>query len=90
MSVTLAFTERAAHDITDAFDWYEAQRSGLADVFLLANRDCHFVVVNGGTREPSGGGTERSRLPAASNAAVRKRPGCRMRIQQATTLARLT
>ncbi len=38
MSVTLAFTERATRDITDAFEWYEAQRFGLGDDFVIALR----------------------------------------------------
>ena len=33
MTYTLAFTERAAVDIINAFEWYETQRSGLGDEF---------------------------------------------------------
>ena len=36
MTRTLAFTGRATTDITDAFEWYERQRSGLGDEFLGA------------------------------------------------------
>jgi plasmid stabilization system protein ParE len=36
MTYALAFTERAAIDIINAFEWYDAQRSGLGDEFRNA------------------------------------------------------
>jgi plasmid stabilization system protein ParE len=36
MTYALAFTERAAADIINAFEWYDRQRSGLGDEFLDA------------------------------------------------------
>ena len=36
MTYSLAFTERAATDIINAFEWYEAQRSGLGDEVIAA------------------------------------------------------
>ncbi len=53
MTYTLAFTERATADITDAFEWYEAQRFGLGDDFRLAlNRTFELVqqMRNAGPR----------------------------------------
>jgi plasmid stabilization system protein ParE len=36
MTRTLAFTGRATTDITDAFEWYSRQRSGLGEEFRAA------------------------------------------------------
>jgi plasmid stabilization system protein ParE len=36
MTRTLAFTGRATTDITDAFEWYARQRSGLGEEFRAA------------------------------------------------------
>ena len=36
MTYALAFTERAATDVINAFEWYEAQRSGLGSEFIAA------------------------------------------------------